>query len=116
MNYKEELEKMQKLNENVQDFWKPTSGVYDIEFLSEPEHTTYTFKDQEPKKQLRFTVKVNSQVYNWNVTLSSKPKSTYYQLLKVAIMNGDKFTGAKIKIQVTEFQKGNVSLKTYYIL
>jgi hypothetical protein len=105
---------MQQLPKN--EVWKANAGVYEVEFLAEPIEQVFITRDGKEILQHKFLIKVDSQVLNWFVTVGKTPRSIWYQLLKIAIANGERFFGAKVKMQVSEKRQGTNLYKEYTIL
>ena len=118
MDYKQELEKMQKLNRNKGEFWKASPGIYDIEFLEEPIESEpfIDVKRDKTTPTLLYHVKVNNQIYKWKVGVNYNMVSTHYQLMRAAALHDNKFLGLKITMKVEEVMVAGNRINIYHIM
>lgn len=83
INYQERLD---KLKANSYEWFKPVSGEYKIEILSEPEIVSKVFTNDktgqpETKEQIELNFKCADKVYRWDVSEGDTLASVYGQLM-----------------------------------
>lgn len=95
MDYKQEKEKL-----TSSEYFKPEAGSYDVVFLGEMEQSSYTDENGNITPQVNINIEIDKKPYQWTISKGKTTGSLYGQLVEVAISNGNKLTGAYIRLMV----------------
>lgn len=102
INWHKEVENLAKKNN---EFWKPESGKYIVEFCSDGNpFTTIDYNDrnkpvteQKIVEKVLFNIRVNDKEYSWAVTKGKGLTSLYGQIALVA-MTKNSLVGSRINV------------------
>lgn len=107
MDYEKE---MTTLRDSL-DYFKARAGTYKIVCLGEANPITKRFKQldgsMEDTEQLEIPIETNGKRFIWTITKSTTKTGLYGQIIKLAILNGNKLTGVSFDLFVKNDGKKN---------